>query len=158
VTASAHQVHETAWVLVVRGEAEVAAADGDRLRGGSGLLIQFDPGERHRRGRALGLAIRDLWHDLSVPVAGAPTSPPLPSPRPYSQGRNRFPTLGVRGRAWPSAPCSPGTAPEEFLVPPCYPICLPAVSKRVLTVAVCGGDCVGYCQYTSQLAGTPVMT
>src|SRR6476620_8899301 len=41
-----HQVHERAWVLVVAGEVEVEA-DGERVSGGSGLLLEFAPNERH---------------------------------------------------------------------------------------------------------------
>jgi quercetin dioxygenase-like cupin family protein len=41
-----HQVHERAWVVVVSGE--VAISDGgEPVHGGPGLMVQFDPGERH---------------------------------------------------------------------------------------------------------------
>ncbi|SRR5688500_14061431 len=42
-----HQVHERAWLLVVAGELEVKAADGESVEGGVGLLAIFDPNERH---------------------------------------------------------------------------------------------------------------
>ena len=42
-----HQVHERAWLIVLDGEIEVATAAGARVRGGSGLLVEFFPGERH---------------------------------------------------------------------------------------------------------------
>ena len=43
---SDHEVHERAWVLVVDGEIEVQSGD-DSTTGGPGLLVEFDPGERH---------------------------------------------------------------------------------------------------------------
>jgi quercetin dioxygenase-like cupin family protein len=42
-----HQVHERAWVTVIAGEVEITAAGGDRAAGGSGLMVEFAPGERH---------------------------------------------------------------------------------------------------------------
>lgn len=42
-----HQVHETAWVLVLAGEVEIETATGARVRGGSGLLFEFPRDERH---------------------------------------------------------------------------------------------------------------
>jgi quercetin dioxygenase-like cupin family protein len=47
-----HQVHERAWIVVVAGEVEVAK-DGETVSGGPGLLVHFDPNERHEV-RALG--------------------------------------------------------------------------------------------------------
>jgi quercetin dioxygenase-like cupin family protein len=47
-----HQVHERAWLVVVAGEVEVAK-DGETASGGPGLLVHFDPKERHEV-RALG--------------------------------------------------------------------------------------------------------
>ena len=44
---SDHQVHERAWLLVVDGEIEVTTAAGEHASGGSGLLAEFAPGERH---------------------------------------------------------------------------------------------------------------
>lgn len=42
-----HEVHERAWLVVVEGTVEVAASAGERVRGGSGLLVEVGPGERH---------------------------------------------------------------------------------------------------------------
>ena len=42
-----HEVHERAWVLVVAGEVEATSAAGGTVGGGSGLLLEFAPGERH---------------------------------------------------------------------------------------------------------------
>jgi quercetin dioxygenase-like cupin family protein len=41
-----HQVHERAWVLVVRGETEVSGG-GESVTAGPGSLLEFDPAERH---------------------------------------------------------------------------------------------------------------
>ena len=42
-----HEVHERAWVVVVDGEVEATGSGGDRIGGGSGLLLEFAPTERH---------------------------------------------------------------------------------------------------------------
>jgi len=42
-----HQVHERAWVSVIDGEVEITTAAGERVAGGSGLLVELAPGERH---------------------------------------------------------------------------------------------------------------
>jgi quercetin dioxygenase-like cupin family protein len=42
-----HSVHERAWVFVVRGEVEASCQGGKVVRGGPGLLIEFNPQERH---------------------------------------------------------------------------------------------------------------
>ena len=42
-----HQVHERGWLLVVSGHIEVAEPDGEWASGGAGLLVEFDPNERH---------------------------------------------------------------------------------------------------------------
>ncbi len=42
-----HQVHERAWVTVLDGEVEITTTTGESISGGSGLLIEFDPNERH---------------------------------------------------------------------------------------------------------------
>jgi quercetin dioxygenase-like cupin family protein len=42
-----HQVHERAWVVVLSGEVEVTSATGQSVSGGTGLLIEFAPAERH---------------------------------------------------------------------------------------------------------------
>jgi quercetin dioxygenase-like cupin family protein len=42
-----HQVHERAWVTILSGEAEITTPAGERVMGTPGLLVEFDPGERH---------------------------------------------------------------------------------------------------------------
>jgi quercetin dioxygenase-like cupin family protein len=43
---SEHQVHERAWLVVADGEVEVE--EGERtVTGGAGLLVHFEPNERH---------------------------------------------------------------------------------------------------------------
>lgn len=42
-----HQVHERAWVAVLGGEVEVTTAGGERITGTTGLVVEFDPAERH---------------------------------------------------------------------------------------------------------------
>ena len=42
-----HEVYERAWVVVIDGELEITSADGTRATGGSGLLVEFAPAERH---------------------------------------------------------------------------------------------------------------
>jgi quercetin dioxygenase-like cupin family protein len=42
-----HEVHERAWLVVLSGEIEVSAAAGGNASGGAGLVVEFDPGERH---------------------------------------------------------------------------------------------------------------
>ena len=44
---SDHEVHERAWVIVIDGAIEVTTAAGEHAEGGSGLLIEFAPAERH---------------------------------------------------------------------------------------------------------------
>ncbi len=41
-----HQVHERAYVVVVDGEVEIQQ-DGRTESGGAGLLVHFEPNERH---------------------------------------------------------------------------------------------------------------
>jgi quercetin dioxygenase-like cupin family protein len=41
-----HQVHERAYLVVVEGEVEVSS-DGETKTGGAGLLVHFEPAERH---------------------------------------------------------------------------------------------------------------
>jgi quercetin dioxygenase-like cupin family protein len=41
-----HQVHERAWLLVVRGEVEVSSG-GESATAAPGALVEFDPAERH---------------------------------------------------------------------------------------------------------------
>jgi quercetin dioxygenase-like cupin family protein len=42
-----HQVHERAWVSIVSGEAEITTPAGDSISGTPGVLVLFEPGERH---------------------------------------------------------------------------------------------------------------
>ncbi|HEX6228439.1 MAG TPA: hypothetical protein VFZ41_03140 [Solirubrobacterales bacterium] len=42
-----HEVHERAWLIVLDGEIEVSTSAGSSAGGGAGLLVEFDPGERH---------------------------------------------------------------------------------------------------------------
>jgi quercetin dioxygenase-like cupin family protein len=42
-----HQVHERAWVSVLLGEVEITTTAGERIVGAPGLVVEFDPGERH---------------------------------------------------------------------------------------------------------------
>lgn len=42
-----HQVHERAWVVVLDGEVEISSATGQSVTGGTGLMVQFAPAERH---------------------------------------------------------------------------------------------------------------
>jgi len=46
-TLAEHEVHERAWLVVLDGEIEVGASDGSRASGGTGMLVEFAPGERH---------------------------------------------------------------------------------------------------------------
>ena len=41
-----HQVHERAWLVVAVGDVEVEQ-DGSTVAGGPGLLVHFEPNERH---------------------------------------------------------------------------------------------------------------
>ncbi len=43
---SEHQVHERAWLLVVTGAIEISDSNGESIKGGAGLLAEFDPNER----------------------------------------------------------------------------------------------------------------
>lgn len=40
-----HQVHERAWLVVVEGDVEIVGQD--TVQGGPGLLVVFEPAERH---------------------------------------------------------------------------------------------------------------
>lgn len=42
-----HEVHERARIVVVDGEVDVAASDGESVAAAAGHLFEFDPGERH---------------------------------------------------------------------------------------------------------------
>jgi quercetin dioxygenase-like cupin family protein len=67
-----HQVHERAWLVVVDGEIELEAHDGETITGGPGLLAIFDPQERHEvraRSDARLLLLLAPW-----PGAGHPSN------------------------------------------------------------------------------------
>jgi hypothetical protein len=42
-----HEVHERAWLVVLDGEVEITTLAGGHARGGAGLLIELEPGERN---------------------------------------------------------------------------------------------------------------
>ena len=42
-----HQVHERAWLLVISGEVAISSEAGEPVSGGAGLMVQFEPNERH---------------------------------------------------------------------------------------------------------------
>jgi quercetin dioxygenase-like cupin family protein len=42
-----HQVHERAWISVIDGEVEITTTAGENVAGGTGLMVEFAPGERH---------------------------------------------------------------------------------------------------------------
>ncbi len=42
-----HQVHEHTWLVLTAGKLELADPDDGNLTGGPGLLIHWDPNERH---------------------------------------------------------------------------------------------------------------
>lgn len=44
---SDHEVHERAWLVVLAGEVEVTGAEEKQAAGDAGLLVEFDPSERH---------------------------------------------------------------------------------------------------------------
>jgi quercetin dioxygenase-like cupin family protein len=42
-----HQVHERAWVVVISGEVAISSERDEPVSGGPGLMVQFEPAERH---------------------------------------------------------------------------------------------------------------
>jgi quercetin dioxygenase-like cupin family protein len=42
-----HQVHERAWLVVVAGGVTISSGSGEPVSGGPGLMVQFEPQERH---------------------------------------------------------------------------------------------------------------
>ncbi len=65
-----HEVHERAWVVVVDGEVEVTSAGGERVKGGSGLLVELAPSERHEvvaRSDARLLLLLTPWPGVGHP-------------------------------------------------------------------------------------------
>ncbi len=41
-----HQVHERSWLLVADGKIEIEDDGGETIKGGAGLLAEFEPNER----------------------------------------------------------------------------------------------------------------
>jgi quercetin dioxygenase-like cupin family protein len=41
------QVHERGWVSVLSGEVEFSTVAGERITGAPGLVVEFEPAERH---------------------------------------------------------------------------------------------------------------
>ena len=67
-----HQVHERAWITVLEGEVEITTSAGDSVIGGSGLLVAFDPRERHAvhaRSDARLLLLLTPWPGIDHPGA-----------------------------------------------------------------------------------------
>jgi quercetin dioxygenase-like cupin family protein len=67
-----HEVHERAWVVIVAGEVDVMSASGERVSGGTGLLVEFAPTERHEvvaRSNARLLLLLPPWPGAGHPGA-----------------------------------------------------------------------------------------
>jgi quercetin dioxygenase-like cupin family protein len=67
-----HQVYERAWITVLEGEVEITSANGEGVTGGSGLLVEFDPSERHAihaRSDARLLLLLTPWPGVGHPGA-----------------------------------------------------------------------------------------
>ncbi len=67
-----HQVHERAWFTVLDGEVEITSAAGESVIGGSGLLVEFAPNERHAvhaRSDARILLLLTPWPGVGHPGA-----------------------------------------------------------------------------------------
>jgi quercetin dioxygenase-like cupin family protein len=65
-----HEVHERAWVVLIEGEIEIATAAGDSVAGGPGLVVEFDPRERHEvlaRSDARFLLLLTPWPGVGHP-------------------------------------------------------------------------------------------
>jgi len=65
-----HKVHERAWVVLVAGEIEITTPAGDHVVGGPGLLVEFDPRERHEvlaRSDARFLLLLTPWPGVGHP-------------------------------------------------------------------------------------------
>ena len=59
-----HQVHERAWLIVIRGEVQVLESDGSSVTGREGFFAEFDPNERREvraRSDARLLLILSPW-------------------------------------------------------------------------------------------------
>ncbi|MEJ7797372.1 MAG: cupin domain-containing protein [Solirubrobacteraceae bacterium] len=69
-----HQVHERAWVTVIEGEVEVTTTAGEHVSGGTGLVVELDPRERHAvhaRSNARILLLLTPWPGAGHPGAMA---------------------------------------------------------------------------------------
>jgi quercetin dioxygenase-like cupin family protein len=68
-----HEVHERAWLVAVSGEIEVSAPGSNgTVAGGPGLLVEFEPTERHRveaRSDAMVLLLLTPWPGTGHPGA-----------------------------------------------------------------------------------------
>ena len=67
-----HEVHERAWVILIDGEAEISTPDGGRAEGGAGLVVEFEPRERHEvlaRTDARLLLLLTPWPGVDHPGA-----------------------------------------------------------------------------------------
>lgn len=79
-----HQVHERAWVVVVGGEVAIASEHGEPVSGGPGLMVQFEPGERHSVD-AIGTAARIMLLLTPWPGDGHPGTMELDEKRTVRQ-------------------------------------------------------------------------
>ncbi len=67
-----HQVHEPAWIVVLGGEVEITTSAGASVSGGSGLLVELAPNERHAvhaRSDARLLLLLTPWPGVDHPGA-----------------------------------------------------------------------------------------
>jgi cupin domain len=65
-----HQVHERAFVVLIDGEVEITTPAGAQVTGGPGLLVEFDPRERHEvlaRSDARFLLLLTPWPGVDHP-------------------------------------------------------------------------------------------
>jgi redox-sensitive bicupin YhaK (pirin superfamily) len=65
-----HEVHERAWVVLIAGEVEITTPAGAQVAGGPGLLVEFDPRERHEvlaRSDARMLLLLTPWPGVDHP-------------------------------------------------------------------------------------------
>ena len=67
-----HQVHERAWVTVISGEVQITTTAGAQIVGVPGVVVAFDPGERHAvhaRSDARLLLLLTPWPGVGHPGA-----------------------------------------------------------------------------------------
>jgi diguanylate cyclase (GGDEF)-like protein len=112
-----HQVHERAWVLIVAGAVEVTTPAGVRVVGAPGLVVTFEPGERHAV-RALS-DTRLLLMLTPWPGPGHPGSPSVEAKARAGAGAAErpggVPSLIAGGAARATAPVAEtaGSGPEN---------------------------------------------